>query len=65
MRDILERDVNKKYTLSNKLWTYLQNYAAKHKAAGNGFGYGIAPLNGVSRTLSVWYYKDGSEVLIA
>lgn len=65
MRDILERDVNKKYTLSNKLWTYLQNYAAKHKATGNGFGYGIAPLNGVSRTLRAWYYKDGSEVLIA
>ena len=43
----------------------MQAYAAKHKAAGNGFGYGIAPLNGVSRTLSARYYKDGSEVLIA
>lgn len=64
MRDILERDVDEKYTLSDKLWTYLQNYAAKHKAAGNGFGYGIAPLDGVSRTLSARYYKDGSEVLI-
>lgn len=64
MRDILERDVNEKYTLSDKLWTYLQNYAAKHKATGNGFGYGIAPLDGVSRTLSARYYKDGSEVLI-
>ena len=50
--------------MSDKLWTYLQNYAAKHKAAGNGFGYGIAPLNGVSRTLSARYYKDGSEILI-
>jgi DNA (cytosine-5)-methyltransferase 1 len=47
------------------LWSYLQAYAAKHKAAGNGFGYGIAPLNGVSRTLSARYYKDGSEILIA
>ena len=62
--DILEQDVAEKYTLSDKLWTYLQNYAAKHKAAGNGFGYGIAPLDGVSRTLSARYYKDGSEVLI-
>ena len=53
-----------KYTLSDKLWIYLQNYAAKHKAAGNGFGYGIAPLDGVARTLSARYYKDGSEVLI-
>ena len=64
MCDIMERDVNKKYTLSDKLWTYLQNYAAKHKAAGNGFGYGNAPLDGVSRTLSARYCKDGSEVLI-
>lgn len=43
----------------------LQNYAAKHKAAGNGFGYGIAPLDSVSRTISARYYKDGSEILIA
>ena len=64
MRDILDEEVADKYTLSDKLWTYLQNYAAKHRAAGNGFGYGIAPLDGVSRTLSARYYKDGSEVLI-
>ena len=65
MRDILETDVGDKYTLSDKLWVYLQNYAAKHKAAGNGFGYGIAPLDGISRTISARYYKDGSEILIA
>lgn len=64
IRDILEENVPEKYTLSDKLWTYLKNYAAKHKAAGNGFGYGVAPLNGVSRTLSARYYKDGSEILI-
>lgn len=64
MKDILEPDVESKYTLSDKLWTYLQNYAAKHKAAGNGFGYGIASPYGVSRTLSARYYKDGSEILI-
>lgn len=65
MRDILDAEVESKYTLSDKLWIYLQNYAAKHKAAGNGFGYGIAPLNGISRTISARYYKDGSEILIA
>lgn len=65
MKDILEKDVDEKYTLSDKLWTYLQNYAAKHRAAGNGFGYGIADPNGISRTLSARYYKDGSEILIA
>ena len=65
MRDILEENVDSKYILSDKLWTYLQNYAAKHKAAGNGFGYGIADPDGISRTLSARYYKDGSEILIA
>ena len=65
MKDILESNVDSKYTLSDKLRVYLQNYAAKHKAAGNGFGYGIAPLDGVSRTISARYYKDGSEILIA
>lgn len=64
MKDILEKKVDSKYTLSDKLWTYLQNYAAKHKAAGNGFGYGIAPMDGISRTISARYYKDGSEILI-
>lgn len=64
IRDILESDIDCKYTLSDKLWIYLQNYAAKHRAAGNGFGYGIADPEGISRTLSARYYKDGSEILI-
>ena len=64
VRDILEKEVSEKYTLSDKLWIYLQNYAAKHREAGNGFGYGIAPLDGVTRTISARYYKDGSEILI-
>ena len=64
LRDILESKVDSKYTLSDKLWTYLQNYAAKHREAGNGFGYGIAPPDGISRTMSARYYKDGSEILI-
>lgn len=64
MRDILETDIDERYTLSDKLWNYLQDYAAKHKAAGNGFGYDLADLDGVARTLSARYYKDGSEILI-
>lgn len=56
--------VNPKYTLSEKLWTYLQNYAAKHRAKGNGFGYGLVGPKDVARTLSARYYKDGSEILI-
>ncbi|MFS0887097.1 DNA (cytosine-5-)-methyltransferase [Aeromicrobium sp. 179-A 4D2 NHS] len=56
--------VNDKYTLTDHLWTYLQNYAAKHRAAGNGFGFGLVDLDGTTRTLSARYYKDGSEILI-
>ena len=65
LSDILEKSVEPKYTLSDKLWNYLQAYAAKHKAKGNGFGYGIAKPEGITRTLSARYYKDGSEILIA
>lgn len=64
VRDIIEDQVDEKYTLSDKLWIYLQNYAAKHREAGNGFGYGLASLDGITRTLSARYYKDGSEILI-
>ncbi|MDX5479173.1 MAG: DNA (cytosine-5-)-methyltransferase [Cyclobacteriaceae bacterium] len=64
IEDILEKEVDDKYTLSDKLWDYLQNYAAKHKAAGNGFGFGLIDFDGISRTLSARYYKDGSEILI-
>ncbi len=64
LKDILEENVDDKYTLSDKLWIYLQNYAEKHKAAGNGFGYGLADPDGITRTLSARYYKDGSEILI-
>jgi DNA (cytosine-5)-methyltransferase 1 len=64
LRQILERSPDPKYTLSPHLWNYLQNYAAKHKAKGNGFGFGIADPDGVTRTLSARYYKDGSEILI-
>ena len=56
--------VNPKYTLSDKLWKYLQNYAAKHKAKGNGFGFGLCGPQDQTRTLSARYYKDGSEILI-
>lgn len=63
-KDILDNEVDTKYTLSDKLWNFLQEYANKHKAKGNGFGFGLTDLNGISRTLSARYYKDGSEVLI-
>ncbi len=62
--EILDPYIDQKYTLSDKLWSYLQSYAEKHRAKGNGFGFGLVDLNGISRTLSARYYKDGSEILI-
>jgi DNA (cytosine-5)-methyltransferase 1 len=65
--DILEIEsaVDEKYILTPKLWEYLKNYAKKHKAAGNGFGFGkVTRTDRSTRTLSARYYKDGSEVLI-
>ena len=56
--------VNTKYTLSDKLWIYLQKHKEKHSKKGNGFGYGLVNLDSYSRTLSARYYKDGSEILI-
>jgi len=56
--------VSAKYVLSDHLWEYLQNYAAKHREKGNGFGFGLFGPEDVARTLSARYYKDGSEILI-
>lgn len=64
VKEILDPNIDSKYTLSDKLWAYLQAYAEKHRAKGNGFGYGLVDLNGITRTLSARYYKDGSEILI-
>jgi DNA (cytosine-5)-methyltransferase 1 len=68
LRDVLDphSKVDSKYELSPKLWDYLQNYARKHRAAGNGFGFGMVSREskGVARTLSARYYKDGSEILV-
>lgn len=58
-------EVNEKYTLTDKLWGYLQGYAEKHKAAGNGFGFGLVGPDDTCRTLSARYYKDGSEILVS
>ena len=57
--------INPKYTLTPKLWAYLQAYAEKHRAAGNGFGFGLVTADSVARTLSARYYKDGSEILVS
>jgi len=57
-------EIDSKYTLTPKLWEYLQAYRVKHEKAGNGFGYSLFGPDGVTRTLSARYHKDGSEILI-
>lgn len=64
IKTILEKDPDPKYTLTHHLWNYLQRYAEKHRAAGNGFGFGLVNPESYSRTLSARYHKDGSEILI-
>lgn len=64
LHTILDKNVEDRYTLSDKLWNYLKAYKEKHAKKGNGFGYGLASMNSYSRTLSARYYKDGSEILI-
>lgn len=65
LKQILEKNVDKKYTLTKGVWNALKRHAARHKAKGNGFGYGIANPEGYTRTLSARYYKDGGEILIS
>lgn len=56
--------ISPRYTLTRHLWNYLKDYAAKHRAKGNGFGYGLVGPEDVARTMSARYYKDGAEILI-
>lgn len=65
LSSILDSEVDRKYTLTDHLWNYLQRYAEKHQAAGNGFGFSVFTGDDVARTLSARYHKDGSEILIS
>ncbi len=57
--------VSDRYTLTDHLWSYLQNYAKKHAARGNGFGCSVVGPDDTTRTLSARYFKDGSEILVS
>ena len=63
--DILEDDVDSKYTISDKIWESHKRRKEKHKAKGNGFGYSLFNENSpYTSTISARYYKDGSEILV-
>jgi DNA (cytosine-5)-methyltransferase 1 len=64
LKSILEEQPDPRYTLTPHLWEYLQRYSEKHRAKGNGFGFGLVGPDDITRTLSARYYKDGSEILI-
>jgi DNA (cytosine-5)-methyltransferase 1 len=66
LKDIIEQEVDEKYTLSDKLWQYLQKHKENSAKKGNGFGFGLVDVEKdiITRTMSARYYKDGSEILI-
>lgn len=64
LKTILANSVPQKYTLTNGVWAALKRHAKRCHDKGYGFRYGIADPNGVSRTLSARYYKDGAEILV-
>ncbi|MBI1828793.1 MAG: DNA (cytosine-5-)-methyltransferase [Thaumarchaeota archaeon] len=64
LADILEKDPEDKYTLTDGTWNSLQRHLEKHRKLGNGFGYSLADVKGITKTLSARYYKDGAEILI-
>jgi DNA (cytosine-5)-methyltransferase 1 len=62
---ILEKNPDIKYTISNKLWQGHKRRLKEHRLKGNGFGYGMFNEESThTNTISARYYKDGSEILI-
>lgn len=63
--DILEKEVDEKYTISDRLWEGHQRRKREHRKKGNGFGYTLFDHDSpYTNTISARYYKDGSEILI-
>lgn len=64
--DILEKNVEEKYTISDRLWAGHKRRKEEHRKKGNGFGYSIFDKHSdYTSTISARYYKDGSEILIS
>ena len=63
--DILLKNVDEKYTISDKLYAGHIRRLEQHRAKGNGFGFSIfTSTSPYSSTISARYYKDGSEIMI-
>lgn len=64
--DILEKNPDEKYTISDRLWEGHQRRKKENKIKGKGFGFGIVDENSeYTNTISARYYKDGSEILVS
>ena len=68
LSEIVEDEVDDKYTLGPGTWDTLVRHKKHHAEAGNGFGYGLIkrPISAktITRTISARYHKDGAEILI-
>lgn len=65
--DILDdhKDIDPKYTISEKLLEGHERRKVQHVMKGNGFGFSVfKATDEYTNTLSARYYKDGSEILI-
>ena len=63
--DILESNVDAKYTISDRIWASHQRRKEENKKKGKGFGYSLFDENSeYTSTISARYYKDGSEILV-
>lgn len=63
--DILQKDVDEKYTISDRLYQGHIRRKQEHIEKGNGFGFSVFNEKAsYTNTISARYYKDGSEILI-
>jgi DNA (cytosine-5)-methyltransferase 1 len=63
--DILQPNVDEKYTISDKLLSGHVRRLKEHKEKGNGFGFSMFNSDSsYTSTISARYYKDGSEIMI-
>ena len=61
----LEKQAEKTYTISERLWAGHKRRRVEHGLKGNGFGFSsFNEESPYTSTISARYYKDGSEILI-
>lgn len=62
---IHEKEKQRSYTISERLWESHRRRKKDHRVKGNGFGYSSFDNDSPhTSTISARYYKDGSEILI-